>query len=363
MTGGPALLLPAHTQEVRPTPPVRSVERESHRRRPSLPRPPRPQWPTRRQVPAIAALPVAVALWIVSLSRHVALGRMGGFGLITVLPMTYWAGVVVLTLGFAYALYCRGIASAWFLGYVVALIAMLHATPTILYGTLRYGWAWKHVAVVDYLLRHGATDRSNGDLGVYHQWPGFFSLNALFARMAGEHTAAAFAAWAPPVNNLLLIGPLVLIFRTLTRDRRLIWAAVWIFFSCSWVGQDYFSPQAFAFFLYLALVAVVLNRLGPARSRRGVVVWIALLLPVIAAVDSSHQLTPLMLVCATGLLAIGRRRRRLVLPLFLAATVFAVAWDGTVGWPFIQANLHSILKSFGALDANASSRISSQASR
>jgi hypothetical protein len=284
----------------------------------------------------------------------------------------------MLTLGFVFALRTPGISGVWFLGYVVALIAMLHATPTVLYGTLRYSWAWKHVAVVDYLVSHGATDPTNGVLGAYHQWPGFFALNALFVRMAGLRSAGSYAAWGPPVNNLLMIGPLVLIYRSLTRDRRLVWAAVWIFFSSAWMGQDYFSPQAFALVLYLAVIGVVLRRLNrqaadsadsqgsqessaAARRRRAAVIWTALLLPVIAAIASSHQLTPLMLVCALGILAVSWRRWRTVLPLFIASVLFTVGWAATVARPFIEANLSSILTSFGTLDANAASPLSNQA--
>jgi hypothetical protein len=339
--------------------------------------------PSRLRLAAIAALPAAMLLWIVSLLQHVRLDEMGGYSLINVLPVTFWAALVLLTVGFALALRSPRLHSAWFAGYVVALITVVHATPALLYGSMRYSWTWKHVAVVDYLLRHGATDPTNGDLGVYHQWPGFFALNALFARMAGFGSAASYAAWGPLVNNLLLIAPLVLVYRSLTRDRRLVWAAVWIFFSCAWVGQDYFSPQAFAFVLYLSLIAVVLSRLhhraadpagaeaarvsdlefaaGALGGRRGAVVWTLLSLPIIAAIASSHQLTPVMLICALGVLAVSARRWRTVLPLFLASAVFTVAWAATIARPFIQANLNSILKSFGALDANASSRLSSQA--
>ena len=350
-------------------------------RGPQDPMPPRRK---RLRLAALIALPTALLLWIVSLLQNVRLDAMGGYGLINVLPMTFWAALVVLTVGFAAALRTPRLHSAWFAGYVVALIAVLHATPTLLYGSsLRYSWTWKHVAVVDYLLRHNATDTSNGELGVYHQWPGFFALNALFSHVAGVGSAASYAAWGPPVNNLLLIAPLVLIYRSLTRDRRLVWAAVWIFFSCAWVGQDYFSPQAFALVLYLSLIAVVLSRLhhraadparaeaarvsdvefafGALRGRRGAVVWTVLSLPLIAAIASSHQLTPVMLVCALGILAVSARRWRTVLPLFLASAVFTVAWAATVARPFIQANLNSILQSFGNLDSNASSRLSSQA--
>lgn len=327
----------------------------------------------------VALLPAAVLLWLLSL-RHVDLDRMSGYGLTSVLPVTYWLALGLVTVGFTVALLRPRINTAWLAGHVVALLAMLHATPTLLYGTLRYSWAWKHVAVVDYLLRHDGTDTSNGDLGVYHQWPGFFALNALLVRAAGLPSALSYAAWSPFVNNLLLIAPLVLLYRSMTADRRIVWTGVWIFFSCAWIGQDYFSPQAYAFVLYLTVIALVLSRLkqsdpgggpataaagpaGPAVTARrppGGVTWFLLILPLIVAICSSHQLTPLILISTLGILSISRRRWRTTLPLFLAATGFTVVWWATVARPFIEANLHSIVKSFGSLDSNVGSSLAGQ---
>lgn len=338
-----------------------------------------------RRVPpaAVMLLPIAVVLWIVSLGR-VDLGRMGDYGLINALPLTYWLALAVLTAGFTLVLLRPRIHGAWICGHVVALVGMLYATPTLLYGTLRYSWAWKHVAVVDYLLQHNGTDTTNGDLGVYHQWPGFFTFNALLVRAAGLPSAMSYAAWGPLVNNLLLIGPLVLLYRSMTSDRRLVWTGVWVFFSCSWVGQDYFSPQAFAFFLYLTVIALLLNRLyrpglaatadaaakpatagAPAATPpdriRAAGTWFAVLFLLVVAIASSHQLTPVILVSALGILAISRRRWRALLPLLLASAAFTVLWCATVARPFIAANLHSILKSFGKLDSNVGSTVAVQA--
>ena len=38
------------------------------------------------------------------------------------------------------------------------LLALVHGTPAVLYGTLRYSWAYKHVGIVDYILRTGTVD-------------------------------------------------------------------------------------------------------------------------------------------------------------------------------------------------------------
>ncbi|HET9168212.1 MAG TPA: hypothetical protein VFN97_02215 [Actinospica sp.] len=318
---------------------------------------------------AQSALPLAVVLWLWSL-RWVRLDRMGEFGLISILPVLFWVALGVLALGFALTLRQPTVATSWLVAYVLALIAMLHATPTLLYGTLRYAWSWEHVAIIDYLVRHGGVDPSNGSLSPYNKWPGFFALNAAVIRMTGLRSSLGYAAWAPPVFNALMVPPLVLIFRTMTKDRRVMWGAIWLFSCCQWTGQDYFSPQAYAFVLYLAVLGIVLNRwnkaddpLGTARPSRAVdAVWIVLLVPLIAAIAASHQLTPLALVLSLAVLALSRYRTTVLLWALAMATVFAVVWDSTVGLPFIRSNLSSIVQTIGKLGSNATIRLTGAAS-
>jgi len=297
------------------------------------------------------APPVAIALWLIALGG-VNPAAMNDLGLISVLPPTYWAALAILTVGFSVAVRDRRSSPLLLLGYVLALIAIVHATPTLAYSTLRYSWAWKHVSIIDYLLRHNALDPNSGELAAYYQWPGFFTLNTLILKMTGLASAQSYAAWAPPVLNAMMLGPLLLIFRSAARDRRLQWTGLWVFYCGSWVGQDYFSPQGFAFVLYLAVLAVLLKRLAQGRSG-GSVGRLGLLILPIAAIDSSHQLTPILLVTACAALAIERRSRRVALYILGTSCVVMAAWDATVARPFLSQNLGSLLKSFGTLDANA----------
>lgn len=313
---------------------------------------------TRRRVTR-AMLPAALALWLLSL-RDVALHRMRDLGLLQVLPVLFWVALALLTLGFCLALSDRRTGKGWYAAYVLGLIAVLHATPTLLYPTLRYSWAWKHAAVVEAMLRHGG-DVPNADrLSVYNEWPGFFQLNALFLRATGLESAIGYAAWTPAFSNALLLCPLVLMYRTVTRDRRLIWGAAWIFYSCSWVGQDYFAPQAFAFLLFVTVIALVMGRLPtsvlprPAEDRRGA--WppglLILVLVIVAAIVSSHPLTPLMLLSALVVLSLPRRNRPVVLPVLAGALVLTLVWDATVARPYISANLGGILDALIQPDVN-----------
>ncbi|MFJ8433132.1 glycosyltransferase [Kitasatospora sp. NPDC094019] len=334
------------------------------------------------------ALPTAVLLWLLALPRT-RTDRMGALGLVGALPVLYWAGLALLTAGFTAVLAERGARRRWAPGYVLALIAFVHATPTLLYPELRYAWAWKHVMVVDAMFRHDGAVPDAGALDAYNQWPGFFQLNVLFLRATGLHSALGYAAWYPVLANVLLLGPLLLVLRTVTTNGRLVWGGVWIYYSASWVGQDYFSPQAFSYLLFLAVLALVLRRLaagrppadgsgpegppgaagerGPAAGGARAMTWstdlprhggwrplpFALVLVLTAAIVCSHQLTPLMLISALVMLAIPRRNRRVVLPVLAAAVALTFAWDATVARPYLSKNLGDLVAALASPDNNA----------
>ncbi|MEU8919816.1 glycosyltransferase [Kitasatospora sp. NPDC048545] len=340
----------------------------------------RPGWTAR--LPALTAralLPVSLLLWLLSL-HSVDLDRMGDLGLLQVLPVLYWVAVGMLTAGFVLALRTRSLRQWWLAAYVLALIAVVHATPTLLYANLRYSWAWKHVAVIDAMLRHGGPVPHAGLLDPYNQWPGFFVVNGLLLRVTGLHSALGYASWGPPLFNALLIAPLLLLYRAVSSDRTVVWGAVWVYFSCSWVGQDYFSPQAFALVLYVVVIASVVRRLpdraaprapgrappggahrsaGPGAGSGATGGWGPLRLPMVlvleAAIVCSHQLTPLMLISSLAVLAVPRRNRRVVLPPLLAAVVMTAVWDATVARPYLAANLGQFVRALTTPDSNITS--------
>ncbi|PZG32376.1 hypothetical protein C1I98_29425 [Spongiactinospora gelatinilytica] len=318
---------------------------------------------------ARTALPVATVLWGLSL-RSVDLDAMTDLGLITVMPATFWAAIVVMVAGFVALLSDKFALELWHAGYVLVLIAVLHATPALLYPTLRYSWAWKHVSVIDYLIRHGVTDPAPGPLSAYHQWPGFFSFFATMTQMAGLDDALDIASWGPLAFNIATLLPLLLLFRTVTRNRQLVWGGVWVFFSCSWVGQDYFSPQATTLVMYLTILAVMVRRFrrGPIRagadpdglaaepppitSARHRLIWATLLMMPIVAITSAHQLTPLMLVGALTALFVLRRYRNLGLLLVTAAVV--AGWDVIIAWQVLESRFSDIMESLGDAGGNLS---------
>jgi hypothetical protein len=358
-------------------------------------------------------LPVVVAMlvWALSLSGT-DIRDMSDLGLVSVLPFSVYLALGILTVSFCVSL--RRAETHWLVPavHLLALIVIIHGTPAILYGTLRYSWAWKHVGIVDYIQRHGSVDPSIPvpSLQAYHSWPGFFALCALLNKTAGLGSSVTYASWAPVFFNVLTVGALMFVFRSLTTDMRLAWLGAWVFTATNWVGQDYFSPQAMNYFLYLVIIGICLRWFRPfaspyrlsslaetlsgngadhrlAGSGRRVGGWFvpdawqarfrrivergaaslhafdpthrrqrpALLVVVIAlcaTVVVSHQLTPFMVIFALGALVLFETCTARSLPLLVV--VLAVAWTSYMAVGFLHGNLYWIVDSIGKLNVGSS---------
>ncbi|HUL06698.1 MAG TPA: hypothetical protein VLV76_10205 [Candidatus Acidoferrum sp.] len=326
-------------------------------------------------LPALLPLFGALASWAACL-RTIDPGALSDLGLASVLPAAAWLPSLLLSVGFFFVL-CRQPGRVWLPGlYLVALAVVLHATPAIDYGTLRYPWAWKHLGIIDYIQRHGAVDRATPILTAYHNWPGFFAAAAFIADLAGIRDLASPVRWAPLVLNLLYLAALPLLYRAFTDDHRTILGAAWVFLAGNWVGQDYFSPQGVCFFFYLLLIGLCLRFLArdpapavaesgrlsqalaalaqwsarslpgssalPSGAMRAIVTATALLL--IVAMTVSHQLTPLVAISALGALV----ALQIMTPgLFLFAGVVVAFWILYVAAPFVAVVLPVEIRDIG----------------
>lgn len=274
----------------------------------------------------------AAVLWWQSLPL-IEPDNLDDYGLVAILPWQYWAALIILSAGFTASLsavFPRGEVRAVSL---FLLIVMLHATPPIAYETLRYSWAWKHIGLVDFIQRHGEVDRTLPFLTAYHNWPAFFWLTAKWADYTGWGpielaNAIRFTSVLTNIFYAVVIGA---ISRLFTKDARHFWTGQWIFVCANWIGQDYYSPQAFTYALHLVILWLCLGPLMPQAAlkkdgfvrggakgirfvpappeRQLKVLWckiamIPLILILIAGVVASHQLTPLILTCSLIGLAI-----------------------------------------------------------
>jgi hypothetical protein len=294
-------------------------------------------------VQAVATVLLAVVLWVVGLRGANPRG-MTDIGLIALFTVPMFASLAVLTVGFFVALSRK--APEWLLAiHLVTFIGLIHGTPPTLFETLRYGWAWKHVGIIDYILRTGSVDTSITSLQVYHSWPGFFAGTALLTEMLGRSHLLQLAAWTQLAFNLFNLVAARFLLRALTDDSRVIWLGLWLLFVTSWLGLDYFSPQGMAFPLYMVLMGLVLRACRrprrssrevdrPAATAMSVRAALPLMVLVMAVIASSHQITPLMMVLALGTVFGLRKARGWYVP------VVAVAL--TVGWAFVVARGYTL---------------------
>ncbi len=344
------------------------------------------------QILPIVLLSLGFILWVISL-QGVNLHLMTDVGLLAVLPATYYASLVILIISFCLAEFKIRSHPVVLALHLILLIFIFHGTPIILYGpdTMRYSWSWKHIGIIDYIMRHGSVNPFISFLSAYQNWPGFFALNALITQTAGLSSALSYARWAPVFDNLLFVGGLLLLYRSFTVDRRVIWLGAWFFVLSNWVGQDYFSPQATAYFLYLVAIAILLTWFRSTtrpnaqdlqrwlRSKR-LAVWaerlyqhttwdlprqranpqqrvmlIGIVIMIMAAITFIHQLTPIVLIGALVFLAI---LQIVYLPsLALLMIVFESIWLWFVAWPFMAQNLPSMIEGLGNLRGNVSQNL------
>ncbi len=332
---------------------------------------------------ALALALVALGLWALSL-QTVDLARLNDYGLVSVLPPAYFAALGLLIVGFSLSLRNRQVPTAVMLVQLVVLIVILHGTAAWINETPRYAWVYKHIGVTSYIQRYGSVDPS---IDAYHNWPGFFAVSAFFTDLAGFESPLQYALWAQVFFNLLYLGPLLLILKACTTDRRLVWLGVWFFYLANWVGQDYFAPQALGYFFHLVILGICLtwftsgaaaevsdglrwprlvqplaglyNRLvactevddAPAiktSSLHYVSVMVVLILGY-GAVVASHQLTPFMTVAAVTALVMFKRCSARYLPILMG--VMLSAWLFYVAIPFLSDYTHWY-SSFGDVSAN-----------
>ena len=254
------------------------------------------------------------------------------YGLVAVMPRAFWLWLAVLTVVMLVALNVRRV--SWQLMCVLQLCLCLfvYLVPTLITDVPRTEVAWRHLGISSSLLGSGQVDPS---IDAYFNWPGFFAGLGALLETAGMDPQTV-ALWAPLVNGVLWLAGVALVVRALTTDVRHRWLAMWIFTLTNWIDQDYLSPQAFAFFLYLVIIALLLTtlaaeptaRLRTAIGRSGVtrgldywwrtrrpsepdgalrVAGVLLVVFLAMVMVASHQLTPFALVAAVVLLTIAGR--------------------------------------------------------
>ena len=224
---------------------------------------------------------------------------------------------------------------------IAAAIVVARVTTFVATEVPLYDWTYKHLAVVDYVMVHGRIAPDGTD--IYTQWSAFFVFWAWFCEVTGVAPMAVAHVFAP-VTHVLIALIVYTAARVLGRSRRTALTAAFIAEITNWVGQDYFSPQAWS--LVLAFGMLVLLLTSPRSPACGV-----LSVLVFAAMVPTHQLTPFWALAAAFLLCLFKRAR----PRWAAVAMGAIAVS------YLLLNLEAVLPygllSGGSPISNAASNV------
>ena len=329
---------------------------------------------------------VALGYWSV---RNVDASRSGPLGIVEVLPVSFYMVTFALAFSFVLQLRTRHIRNVVLSVHLIALIALLHGVMSWIEGSPRFPVTYTHLGLIEYIQR---TNETLPSLDARMSWPGFFAMSALINNVVGVNSSYIFTLWAPLVFNLAYAPLVFSLAQTVSSDRRVPWMACWLFFSVSWVGQDYFSPQAVNFLFYLAFMNIVLhffrsdraafpkilhgmascmNRLARrvfrsesmhpggapmlvATSSQRALLVVGLIV-IYAASVVSHQLTPFFLLFDLVLLVALRRVALRGFPTLMIVVVFGYISFGAVG--FWSGHLKEVFGSIGQVSAVAEQNV------
>jgi hypothetical protein len=335
---------------------------------------------------AAGAVTAAGLILFFSSLRGVDLGRMNGLGLLSVLPVGAVAGVVLVALAFMFGLALPRAHRAVLGAALASLVVCLDGITAFVEPEPRFPTVYQIIGYTEYV---SATGHTAPGLAAYFSWPGFFALVSFVTGATGTHSLLPLARIWPVAINLLCLPPLFLIMRNLRLSWRARWLAGFLFAVGNWVGQDYFSPQAFGYLLYLIFIAILVNWFSapgplrppgaaapawPARLHRrlfGILepgerpsrpagpgqnaFLLALLIALFTVTAVSHPLTPLFMIGACAALVVARRCTLTGLPVLLA--VILAGWISYETIAYWSGHLSGLVGDIGALGSNVSSSV------
>lgn len=256
-----------------------------------------PQWGHIIRRPAVLLTGAALLVWAVSLPWLPGVDATNMGLLFTGSGPALVVAIVLCTSAFLIAIRRRELLAA--VGALGAAIAISRLTTSLVTEMPLYDWTYKHIAVVDYIMVHDLIQPNGTD--IYAQWPAFFVFAAWFCDVTALSPITMAHLFAPVIHILIALT-VFSAARVLRYSRRTALVACYVVEIVNWVGQDYFSPQAWTLILAYGLLVLLLA--STTNRNAGVLAVIPF-----AAMVPSHQLTPFWLLLTAGLLVITKRAR------------------------------------------------------
>jgi hypothetical protein len=326
---------------------------------------------------------VALALGFFALKTS-PVSNIGPYGLIQALSPLYYVAIILLMVSFIWNLQTKRYRSVLLGIHLTIFVFLLDGAPSVIEGAARFQTAWLHVGFVGYIANTG---NLLPNFDARFNWPSFFEAMAMLDKVGGISSAEVFLRWWPVAINLLYLPFIYGIAKRFLGSELRAWVATGLFPLANWVGQDYFSPQSLAYLLYLAFFFILVVPLGawdppawqwllrrgykePAKpwqartekpsshsepSGRAVGFYLGVLVFLMAAMATGHQLTPIMAVITTLVLVVtGRTRVRGMALLF---PLMAIGWICYGAVTFWSGHIGMMIGGLGNVDGNVGSTV------
>lgn len=356
------------------------------------PRPPAPQVEQKdpaklnRTLVGFALCFIALAIGFFALKTS-SVANIGTYGLINALSPLYYVALALLIISFASNLRVKQYRSALLGTHLVILVFLVHGAPEIIEQAPRFETAYLHVGFVGYIANTGDLLQN---FDARFSWPSFFEGVAMLDKVAGVGSAEVFLRWWPVAMNLLYLPLIYGIANEFLKSPLKAWVAAGLFPLANWVGQDYFSPQSMGYLLYLSFVFVLvvplrardrpiwqvlfrrtseepgLNRQaqpgGPAQpveaGPRAVGFYLGVLVLLMVAMATGHQLTPIMAILTSVVLAAtGRTKVRGVV---VVVPLIAIGWICYGAETFWAGHLSMMIGGLGNVGGNVGTAVVSR---
>lgn len=285
-----------------------------------------------RRVP-ISLLLTASAMLLWAHSIVYARFEIGYFGLIHGLPLTFFLALAFLVAASAILWTSPRDHGRLLCLQLLLFISILWLVPTITNGFHSFtSLAYRNLGLVDYIVEHGVFDSSKL---FYQSWPGSFILTAM-ASLIGEFNLKPVLHIFPLFIQFLYLLPLYVFLKNTLGEHRpnSIWFGCWLFYLASWLGQDYFSPQAMALFLLLILLYLVTTPYLLEKSSRGYSL-LAIALILFATLVITHLLTALAAIIIFTMICLLKKSKVMAVAVLVCILLF-ITWDFSGGAHYIK---------------------------
>jgi hypothetical protein len=246
--------------------------------------------------------------------------ELSDYGIAKSFPSSFYLGLFLMPLASACMWLTNRKVDGIVLAQLVLMLVAIWLSPYFLEETARFRSSYKNFSAIDWL---GDGDGFAPDIVVYHNWPFFPVLMTALVKVTGISPTQLMGIF-PFLIQLAYLLPLTYLLRVFRPNGNAWWAGVWFFYLFNWTGQDYFAPQAVAFFFFLSLLALfahVTSRNGGFFNTR----TMALFLALYGCVVLTHVLTAGIIVAILLMLTIGGQlKQRSVL---ITAFVMFTAWQ------------------------------------